>query len=132
MPGVRLVVNRPRCAPPRAVRPPLAVYFCTNRVGTLIRKALLSAPAVADAAGPGYSALRDWLAEHRFALDEGLRRLAAAERAAAIAGESIEVSVLRVPIPARPAGHAQGPGHGPGSPTQVGERDVLGRCRGRG
>ena len=39
----------------------------------------------------------DWLAERRrFALDEGLRRLAAAARAGAIAGGSIEDSVLRV------------------------------------
>ncbi|MCY4573832.1 MAG: hypothetical protein OXF01_13640 [Gemmatimonadetes bacterium] len=48
---------------------------------------------------PVPATLRDWLAEHRFALDEGLRRRAAAARAAAIAGESIEVSVLRVPTP---------------------------------
>ena len=38
----------------------------------------------------------DWLAERRFALDEGLRRLAAAARAGAIADGSIEDSVLRV------------------------------------
>ena len=38
----------------------------------------------------------DWLADRRFALDEGLRRLAAAARAGAIAGGSIEDGVLRV------------------------------------
>ena len=36
-----------------------------------------------------------WLAERRFALDEGLRRLAAAARAGATTGGSIEDSVLR-------------------------------------
>ena len=38
----------------------------------------------------------DWLAERRLALDEGLRRLAVAARAGAVAGGSIEDSVLRV------------------------------------
>ena len=63
-----------------------------------IRKALLSAPAVADAdrSLPAPVSPHDWLAERRLALDEGLRRLAAAARAGAIAGESIEESVLRV------------------------------------
>ena len=63
-----------------------------------IRKALLSAPAVADAdrSLPVPASPHDWLAEHRFALDEGLRRLAAAARAGATTGGSIEDSVLRV------------------------------------
>ena len=44
--------------------------------------------------GPGCSlpapaSPHDWLAERRFALDEGLRRLAAAARAGVIAGGSI-------------------------------------------
>ena len=63
-----------------------------------IRKALLSAPAIADAdrSLPVSTSPHDWLAERRFALDEGLRRLVAAARAGAVAGGSIEDSVLRV------------------------------------
>ena len=64
-----------------------------------IRKTLLSAPAVADAARslPVPASPRDWLVERRFALDEGLRRLAALARAGAVGGgRSIEDSVLRV------------------------------------
>ena len=61
------------------------------------RKALLSAPAAADAdrSLPAPASPHDWLAERRFALDEGLRRLTAAARAGAVAGGSIEDSVLR-------------------------------------
>ena len=59
---------------------------------------MLSAPAVADAdrSLPAPASPHDWLAERRLALDEGLRRLAAAARAGAVAGGSIEDSVLRV------------------------------------
>ena len=55
-------------------------------------------PAVADAdrSLPVPASPHDWLAERRSALDEGLRRLAAAAQADAIAGGSIEDSVLRV------------------------------------
>ena len=61
--------------------------------------AAVGAPAVADAdrSLPVPASPHDWLAERRFALDEGLRRLAAAARARAIAGDgSIEDSMLRV------------------------------------
>ena len=74
------------------------VWLARSRRYGDIRKALLSAPAVADAdrSLPVAASPHDWLAERRFALDEGLRRLAAAARAGAIAGGSIEDSVLRV------------------------------------
>ena len=68
------------------------VWLARSRRYGDIRKALLSAPAVADAdrSLPAAASPHDWLAERRFALDEGLRRLAAAARAGAIAGGSIE------------------------------------------
>ena len=74
------------------------VWLARSRRYGDIRKALLSAPAVADAdrSLPVPASPHDWLAERRFALDEGLRRLAAAARAEAVAGGSIEDSVLRV------------------------------------
>ena len=74
------------------------VWLARSRRYGDIRKALLSAPAVtaADRSLPAPASPHDWLAERRFALDEGLRRLAAAARAGAIAGGSIEDSVLRV------------------------------------
>ena len=74
------------------------VWLAQSRRYGDIRKALLSAPAVADAdrSLPVPASPHDWLAERRFALDEGLRRLAAAARAEAVAGGSIEDSVLRV------------------------------------
>ena len=74
------------------------VWLARSRRYGDIRKALLSAPAVADAdrSLPVAASPHDWLAERRFALDEGLRRLADAARAGAIAGGSIEDSVLRV------------------------------------
>ena len=74
------------------------VWLARSRRYGDIRKALLSAPAIADAdhSPPVPASPHDWLAERRFALDEGLRRLAAAARAGAVAGGSIEDSVLRV------------------------------------
>ena len=68
------------------------VWLARSRRYGDIRKALLSAPAVADAdrSLPVPASPHDWLAERRFALDEGLRRLAAAARARVIAGGSIE------------------------------------------
>ncbi len=75
------------------------VWLARSRRYGDIRKALLSAaPAVADADSslPVAASPHHWLAERRFALDEGLRRLAAAARSGAIAGGSIEDSVLRV------------------------------------
>ena len=74
------------------------VWLARSRRYGDIRKALLSAPAVADAdrSLPIPASPHDWLAERRFALDEGLRRLAAAARARVIAGGSIEDSMLRV------------------------------------
>ena len=74
------------------------VWLARSRRYGDIRKALLSAPAVADAdrSLPAPASPHDWLAERRFALDEGLRRLAAAARADATADGSIEDSVLRV------------------------------------
>ena len=69
------------------------VWLARSRRYGDIRKALLSTPVVADAADrslPAPASPHDWLAERRFALDEGLRRLAAAARAGAIAGGSIE------------------------------------------
>ena len=74
------------------------VWLARSRRYGDIRKALLSTPAGADAdrSLPVPARPHDWLAERRFALDEGLRRLAAAARAGATAGESIEDSVLRV------------------------------------
>ena len=74
------------------------VWLARSRRYGDIRKALLSAPVVADAdrSLPVPASPHDWLAERRFALDEGLRRLAAAARAGATTGGSIEDSVLRV------------------------------------
>ena len=74
------------------------VWLARSRRYGDIRKALLSAPAVTDAdrSLPAPASPHDWLAERRLALDEGLRRLAAAARAGAVAGGSIEDSVLRV------------------------------------
>ena len=74
------------------------VWLARSRCYGDIRKALLSAPAGADAdrSLPVPASPHDWLAERRFALDEGLRRLAAAARARVIAGGSIEDSMLRV------------------------------------
>ena len=74
------------------------VWLARSRRYGDIRKALLSAPAVADAdrSLPVPASPHDWLAERRFDLDDSLRRLAAAARASAIAGGSIEDSVLRV------------------------------------
>ena len=56
------------------------VWLARSRCYGDIRKALLSAPAVADAdrSLPAPASPHDWLAERRFALDEGLRRLVAA------------------------------------------------------
>ncbi|MXY79603.1 MAG: Tn3 family transposase, partial [Chloroflexi bacterium] len=63
-----------------------------------IRKTLLSVPTVADAdrSLPVPVSPQDWLAERKFALDEGLRRLDAAARAGAIAGASIDEGMLRI------------------------------------
>ena len=74
------------------------VWLARSRRYGDIRKTLLSAPAGADAdrSLPVPASPHDWLAERRFALDEGLRRLAAAARARVIAGGSIEDSMLRV------------------------------------
>ena len=74
------------------------IWLARSRRYGDIRKALLSAPAVADAdrSLPVPASPHDWLAERRFALDEGLRRLAAAARARVIAGGNIEDSMLRV------------------------------------
>ena len=74
------------------------VWLARSRRYGDIRKALLSTPVVADAdrSLPAPASPHEWLAERRFALDEGLRRLAAAARAGAIAVGSIEDSVLRV------------------------------------
>ena len=73
------------------------VWLARSRRYGDIRKALLSAPGPdADLSLPAPASPHDWLAERRFALDEGLRRLAAAARAGATAGDSIEDSVLRV------------------------------------
>ena len=73
------------------------VWLARSRRYGDIRKALLSAPGPdADRSLPAPASPHDWLAERRFALDEGLRRLAAAARAGATAGDSIEDSVLRV------------------------------------
>ena len=53
------------------------VWLARSRRYGDIRKALLSAPAVADAdhSLPAPASPHDWLAERRFALDKGLRRL---------------------------------------------------------
>ena len=77
------------------------VWLARSRRYGDVRKALLSTPAGADAdrSLPVPASPHDWLAERRFALDEGLRRQAAAARAGATAGESIEDSVLRVERP---------------------------------
>ncbi|MDE0149208.1 MAG: Tn3 family transposase, partial [Rhodospirillaceae bacterium] len=75
------------------------VWLARSRRYGDIRKALLSTPAGddADRSLPVPASPHDWLAERRSALDEGLRRLAAAARARApAAGGSIEDSVLRV------------------------------------
>ena len=68
------------------------VWLARSRRYGDIRRTLLSAPAGADAdrSLPVPVSPHDWLAERRFALDEGMRRLAAAARAGAIAGGSIE------------------------------------------
>ena len=58
----------------------------------------MSVPTVADAdrSRPVPASPQDWLAERKFALDEGLRRLDAAARAGAIAGGSIDEGMLRI------------------------------------
>ena len=63
-----------------------------------IQETLLSTPVVAAATATRRPrpVRHDCLTECRFALDEGLRRLAAAARAAAIAAGSIEDNLLRV------------------------------------
>ena len=74
------------------------IWLARSRRYGDIRKALLSTPAGddADRSLPVPASPHDWLAERRSALAEGLRRLAAAARARAPAGESVEDSVLRV------------------------------------
>ena len=103
------------------------VWLARSRRYGDIRKALLSAPAVADAdhSLPAPASPHDWLAERRFALDKGLRRLAAAARAGAVAGGSIEDSVLRVERTetAVPDGAAE-----PWSPTSTGGCPRRGRA----
>ena len=86
------------------------VWLARSRRYGDIRRALLSAPAVADAdrSLPVPASPHDWLAERRFALDEGLRRLAAAAQARAIAGDgSIEDSMLRVERTEGAEGHCR-------------------------
>ena len=64
------------------------VWLARSRRYGDIRKALLSAPAVADRSLPAPASPHDWLAERRLALDEGLRRLAAAARVRSLAAAS--------------------------------------------
>ena len=72
----------------------------SRRYGDIRRRCCRRPPAMmATAACRSPASPHDWLAERRFALDEGLRRLAAAARADPTAGESIEDSVLRVERP---------------------------------
>ena len=87
--------GRRRCCSTCATRSAPATSGWRGRAATAIsEKTLLSVPAVAEAdrSLPVPASPHDWLAERRFALDEGLRRLAAAARADAIAGGSIEDS----------------------------------------
>ena len=87
------------CGRPASTRSTSTTSGWRGRAATATsERRLLSAPAVADADRrlPVAASPHDWLAERRFALDDGLRRLAAEARAGAIAGESIEESVLRV------------------------------------
>ena len=80
-------LGRRRCCSTYGTRSaPATSWLARSRRYGDIRKALLAAPAVL----PAPASPHDWLAERRFALDEGLRRLAAAARAGAIAGGSIE------------------------------------------
>ena len=74
------------------------VWLARSRRYGDIRKALLPAPAVVDAdrSLPVPASPQDWLAERKFALDEGLHRLDAAARAGAIAGASIDNGMLRI------------------------------------
>ena len=74
------------------------VWLARSRRYGDIRKTLLSAPAVVDAdrSLPVPASPHDWLAERKFALDEGLHRLDAAARAGAIAGVSIDNGMLRI------------------------------------
>ena len=74
------------------------VWLARSRRHGDIRRTLLSIPAVADAdhSLPVPTSPHDWLAERQLALAEGLCRLAAAARAGATTGGSIEDSVLRV------------------------------------
>ena len=74
------------------------VWLARSRRYGDIRKTLLSAPAVVDAdrSLPVPASPHDWLAERKFALDEGLHRLDAAARAGAIAGASIDNGMLRI------------------------------------
>ena len=71
------------------------VWLAQSRRYGDVRKALLSAP-VDDRSMPVPANPQDWLAERKFALDEGLRTLDAAARAGAIHGGSIDNGVLRV------------------------------------
>ena len=74
------------------------VWLARSRRYGDIRKVLLPVPAVAaaDRSLPLPASPHDWLAERQFALDAGLRRMAAAARAGAIAGGRIEDRMLRV------------------------------------
>ena len=75
------------------------VWLARSRRYGDIRKALLSAPAVADAdhSLPAPASPHDWLAERRFALDKGLRRLAAAGGGPVRSlAEASKTAVLRV------------------------------------
>ena len=74
------------------------VWLARSRRYGDIRKTLLSAPVVADAdrSLPVPVNPHNWLAERRFALDEGLHRLDATARADAITGGRIEDGMLRI------------------------------------
>ena len=74
------------------------VWLARSRRYGDIRRTLLAIPAVPDAdrSLPVPNSPRDWLAEHQFALADGLRRLAAKARVGATAGASIEDRILRV------------------------------------
>ena len=92
-------LGRRRCCSTCATRSAPATSGWHGRGATAIsERRCCRLPAVADAdrSLPVPASPHDWLAERRSALDEGLRRLAAAARARVIAGGSIEDSMLRV------------------------------------
>ena len=106
-PRPMLASGRRRCCSTCATPSAPATSGWRGRAATGdIRRTLLAIPVVPDAdrSLPVPASPHDWLAERRFALADGLRRLAAKARAGATVGASIEDRILRVASTGRFAG----------------------------